>query len=64
MDSSEIKYIKQADAKNTKLFKKTKEEAIEQLTRYKNSNWFKDRTDVRFLAVIFTGKSGYVVEEI
>ena len=59
----EIKYVKQSDSKNTKLIKSKQKEAAEQLQRYKNSNLFKDRTDVRFVAVVFTGKNGYVVEE-
>jgi len=35
-------------------------EAIEQ----KTSNLFKDRTDVRYLAIIFTGKKSYISREI
>jgi hypothetical protein len=60
----EIKYIKQADAKNTSLFEAKKKEAIEQLQRYKTSNLFKDRTDVRYLAVVFTGKKECYTEEV
>jgi hypothetical protein len=60
----EIKYIKQKDSKKKNLIEAAKKEAIEQLQRYKKSNFFKDRTDVRYLAVIFLGKSGYIVEEI
>ena len=60
----EIKYIKQSDSKNKKLIKATQKKAIEQLQRYKNSNLFKDRTDVRFVAAVFVGKSGYFTEEI
>jgi hypothetical protein len=60
----EIKNIKQKDAQDNNLIETAKAEAIEQLQRYKSSNLFKDKTDVRYLAVIFTGKSEYFVEEI
>jgi len=60
----EIKYIKQADSKNTALMEEKLNEAIEQLKRYKESNLFKDRTDVRYLAVVFTGKKEYRTEEL
>jgi hypothetical protein len=60
----EIKYIKQADAKNEKLIKAEKTKAIQQLQRYKTSNLFKDRTDVRYLAVVFAGKKEYTIVEI
>ena len=60
----EIKYVKQSDAQNAAFIEEKKTEAVAQLHRYKSSNLFKDRTDVRFLAVVFTGKNGYLVEEI
>ena len=60
----EIKYIKQKDSDNKKLIEEKKKEAMEQLQRYKNSNFFKNKKDVRFLAVVFTGKNGYEVEEL
>jgi len=60
----ELKYIKEADAKKETVISAKKQEAIEQLQRYKNSNLFKDRTDVRYLAVVFIGKKKYWVEEI
>jgi uncharacterized protein YqfB (UPF0267 family) len=60
----ELKYIKQADAKKEKLIAQKTQEAIEQLKRYKNSDLFKDRTDIRFLAIIFIGKKTYRIEEI
>jgi hypothetical protein len=59
----EIKYIKQKDAKKKNLIEAAKKEAIAQLQRYKNSNLFKDRTDVRYLAVVFIGKKSYLIEE-
>jgi hypothetical protein len=39
-------------------------DAIGQLNRYKTSNLFKDRTDVRYLAVVFFGKKKYWSEEV
>ena len=69
----ELKYVKKT--KKTKktdsnkepkatTFDQKKNEAIEQLKRYKTSNLFKDRTDVRFLAVVFTGKNEYDIWEV
>jgi len=60
----EIKYIKQKDAKKKSLIEVKKKEAIERLQAYKTSNLFKHRTDVRFLAVVFTGKNEWFVEEV
>ena len=60
----ELKYIKQSDAENEKLLLAKQTQAIEQLKRYKSSNFFKDRTDVRYLAVVFVGKKGYSVKEV
>ena len=59
----EIKYIKQADASEQKILE-VKNEAITQINRYKTSNLFKDRTDVRYLAVVFIGKKNYWIEEV
>ena len=54
----ELKYIKTKEADNEKetLIEEKKKEAIAQLQRYKNSNIFKDRMDVRYLAIVFVGK--------
>jgi hypothetical protein len=60
----EMKYIKNKDAKKTKLIEEKKSTAVEQLKRYKSSNLFKDRTDVRYLAVVFIGKKKYWIEEL
>jgi hypothetical protein len=60
----EIKYIMQRDSDNVKLIEAAKTKAIEQLQAYKKSNLFKDRTDVRYLAVVFVGKKNYFIEEI
>ena len=59
----EIKYIKETDTKKESLIKE-KTDAIEQLKRYKTSNLFKDRTDVRFLSVVFIVKKKYWTEEV
>jgi hypothetical protein len=60
----EIKYIKEGDAGKKSLIAAKKKEAIAQLQRYKTSNTFKDRNDVRYLAVVFIGKRKYWAEEL
>jgi hypothetical protein len=60
----EIKYIKQKDSKKKALIETEQKATIEQLQRYKTSNMFKDKTDVRYLSIIFIGKSEYVVKEV
>jgi hypothetical protein len=63
----ELKYVKQseADSKDSQnIIETKKKEALEQLQRYKTSNLFKDRTDVRYLMIIFIGKKNYLIEEI
>jgi hypothetical protein len=59
----EMKYIKQSDSENEKLIAEKKTEAIAQLQAYKNSNLLKDRSDVRYLAVVFVGKKNYYIKE-
>ena len=59
-----IKYVKQADADNQNIIEEKRNDAIEQLNRYKTSNIFKDRTDVRYLMVVFIGKKKYEIEEV
>ena len=59
----EMKYIKEKEAKNAALIESEKSEAIAQLQRYKKSNLFKDRNDVRYLAVVFIGKKEFVLTE-
>jgi hypothetical protein len=59
-----MKYIKQADAGNQDLIETKKAEAMEQLHRYKTSNLFRHRTDVRYLMLVFIGKTDYLVEEV
>jgi len=60
----EIKYIKHSDADNQNLIETKKTEAISQLQRYKTSNLYKNRTDIRYLAILFTGKKSYWIEEV
>jgi hypothetical protein len=60
----ELKYVKQSDSENEILINEKQTEAIEQLQRYKSSNLFRDRTDVRYLAVVFIGKKKYWIEEV
>jgi len=60
----ELKYIKEKDSGKKALFETKKKEAREQLQRYQTSNLFKDRTDVRYLAVVFIGKKKYWIEEL
>jgi hypothetical protein len=60
----EIKYVKEEDAGKKSLIAEKKNEAITQLQRYKNSNLFKGRNDVRYLAVVFIGKKKYWTEEL
>jgi hypothetical protein len=60
----EIKYVKTAEVDNAKLIETKQKEAKKQLQRYKTSNLFKDRTDVRYLSVVFIGKKDYLIEEI
>ena len=60
----ELKYIKEADAGKKSLLAAKKKETKEQLQRYKNSHHFKDRNDVRYLAIVFIGKKKYWIEEL
>jgi hypothetical protein len=59
----ELKYVKQADAQNETVINDAKTEATKQLRRYKTSNLFRDRTDVRYLSIVFVGKTDCIVEE-
>jgi hypothetical protein len=60
----ELKYIKQADAKNESVIEAKKTAALEQLQRYKTSNRFRDRKDVRYLMILFFGKKEHLVDEV
>ena len=55
--------MKQCDAENEKLIKEQQAGAEAQLLHYKNSNLFKDRTDVRYIAAVFVGKKDYYITE-
>jgi hypothetical protein len=59
----EIKYIKKEDENNKTLDEKHNEARV-QLEKYRNSSMFADRTDVRYLSLIFIGKDKYELEEI
>jgi hypothetical protein len=59
----EIKYVKKEDATESVLKAKRKE-ARTQLKKYRNSYLFAERTDVRYLSLIFIGKDRYEMEEI
>ncbi|MDR1223505.1 MAG: hypothetical protein LBL07_11600 [Tannerella sp.] len=43
---------------------KTREQSRIQLKKYRDSYWFADRTDVRYLSLIFIGKDRYEIEEV
>jgi hypothetical protein len=58
----EIKYAKKGASKS--VLKKKREEARTQLQKYRSSHLFADRSDVRFLSVIFIGKDRYEMEEV
>jgi hypothetical protein len=60
----EIKYIKKSDENNTSLIAAKRAEAVEQIEKYRTSHLFRDRTDMRYLIVIFIGKDKVEVEEI
>jgi hypothetical protein len=60
----ELKYIKQIDADNENLVDLKQQEAIDKLMEYKRSNLFKNRTDIRFLAILFVGKTTCRIKEI
>jgi hypothetical protein len=60
----EIKYIKKSDGNNPAVLQEKRNAAREQLNKYRASHLFAGRTDVRYLAVIFTGKNQVETEEI
>jgi hypothetical protein len=59
----EIKYVKNEDA-TEKILKEKREEARVQLKKYRESYLFAERTDVRYLSLIFIGKDRYEIEEL
>jgi hypothetical protein len=58
----EIKYVKKEDANNNNVMQEKRNEARNQLTKYRNSSMFADRTDIRYLSLIFIGKDRYEME--
>jgi hypothetical protein len=65
----EIKYVKKGNAKtvganNYSLLQTARDEAHAQLEKYRHSHLFADRTDVRYLSLIFIGKDKYEIEEL
>jgi diketogulonate reductase-like aldo/keto reductase len=56
----ELKYIKAGDIGK---LPGIKNQAAKQLQKYKQAALFKDRTDVKFAAIIFVGKDQYEIEE-
>jgi len=60
----EIKYIRQKDADNPEVIEKKCEQARKQLAKYRNSAFFRNRKDVRFLSAVFIGKKKVEIEEI
>jgi hypothetical protein len=62
----EIKYVKKEDVnkKKNNILKEKREEARTQLKKYRDSPMFAERTDVRYLSLIFIGKDKYEIEEV
>jgi hypothetical protein len=60
----ELKYIKKSDAGKSNLLQSKRAESREQLERYRSSHLFAERTDVRYLSLIFIGKDKYEFTEI
>ncbi|MDR1023038.1 MAG: PD-(D/E)XK nuclease domain-containing protein, partial [Prevotellaceae bacterium] len=60
----EIKYVKKEAAGSKKLLRGKRDEARAQLKKYRNSPLFADRSDVRYLSLIFIGKDSYEMEEV
>jgi hypothetical protein len=54
----EVKYIKKEDEGRLAA---RKEEALAQLQKYRGSERFKDRTDIKYAALLFTGKDRYEI---
>jgi hypothetical protein len=60
----EIKYVKASFWKRPAEIRKKQKASYAQLQKYKNSNLFKDRQDMRYLSVVFVGKKECIIEEI
>jgi hypothetical protein len=59
----EIKYVKNEEATENVL-KEKREQARVQLAKYRDSHLSTERTDVRYLSLIFIGKDRYEIEEM
>jgi Ser-tRNA(Ala) deacylase AlaX len=62
-----IKYLNtiiETNQISSEVIEEKKQEAKEQIERYKTSNLFKDITDIRYLMIIFIGKNKYEVTEL
>jgi hypothetical protein len=61
----EIKYLKKEDVnKKNNILEEKHEEARVQLKKYRDSYPFAERTDIRYLSLIFIGKDRYEIEEV
>jgi hypothetical protein len=60
----ELKYVKKGDEENAGILEAKRNEARTQIEKYRRSNEFAERTDVRFLSLIFIGKDSYEIEEL
>jgi hypothetical protein len=60
----ELKYVKKEDAGNEVVLQAKRDESRAQLEKYRNSHLFANRTDVRYLSLIFIGKDKYEMEEM
>jgi phenolic acid decarboxylase len=60
----ELKYVKEEDADNENLIQKQFEKAKRQLLDYKSAVRYKDRKDIRYVAIVFVGKNSFLMEEV
>jgi hypothetical protein len=61
----ELKYVKKGDAVETRhatSLQTARNESFAQLAKYRDSNLFRGRTDVRYLSLIFIGKDKYEID--
>jgi hypothetical protein len=57
----EVKYLKKEDEGQ---LPEKKAEALSQLEKYRRSEHFRNRTDVRYAALLFIGKDRYEIIEL
>jgi hypothetical protein len=60
----ELKYIKKEDEANEEMLQEKRNEARNQLTKYRDSHLFAGRTDVHYLSILFIGKDKYEIKEL